>query len=56
VGEAGFKLIATDKAPAGKEFQITVLGSATVDGRTYQQRTIPMTLTVTRPQDMADTK
>jgi hypothetical protein len=56
VDEAGFKLVTTPKAPTGKEFQITVVGSATIGGRTYHQRTTPMTLTITAPQDIADTK
>ena len=56
ITEAGFKLNAGEKAPAGKEFQIIVTGSATVGGRTYQQRTAPMTLSITKPQEMADSK
>lgn len=56
VGEVTFKLTASDKAPAGKEFQITVVGSANLEGRTYRQKTVPMTLSITAPQDLADTK
>lgn len=56
VGEVTFKLTATEKAPVSKDFQITVLGSSSVAGRTYQQRTEPMTLSITKSQDVADTK
>ena len=56
VAEASFKLTATEKAPAGKEFQLTVVGSANVAGRSYQQRTGPITLSVTKSTDIADTK
>lgn len=54
--EAAFRLSSTDKAPVDKEFQITVIGSATVAGRSYQQRTAPVTLSITKPTDLADTK
>lgn len=53
VGEVTFKLSATDKAPVDKEFPITVVGSATIEGRTYRQRTAPMTLSITKPPDLA---
>jgi hypothetical protein len=57
VGEVTFKLTTTDKAPAQKEFQIRVLGSATIGGRTYQQKTAPMTLSITAPpQEVAAAK
>jgi hypothetical protein len=56
IGEAGFKLTATDKAPAGKEFKIVVRGTATIGGRTYEQRTTPATLTVSKAPEMAESK
>jgi uncharacterized membrane protein len=56
VNEVTFKLATTDKAPTAKDFQITVVGSANAGGRAYQQRTDPMTLSITAPQNVADTK
>ena len=46
----------TEKATTAKDFQITVVGSANAGGRTYQQRTDPMTLSITAPQNVADIK
>jgi hypothetical protein len=56
VGEVTFKLTTTNKAPPAKEFQIIVVGSADVANRNYEQRTVPMTLSITKSQAMADTK
>jgi 2-oxoglutarate ferredoxin oxidoreductase subunit alpha len=54
--EAAFKLTASDKAQTGKEFTLKVLGTAKIAGREYQQRTEPITLTVTVPQESAEAK
>ncbi|MFO1499776.1 MAG: PPC domain-containing protein [Verrucomicrobiota bacterium] len=56
VGEVTFKLHATEKAAVLKDFEITVVGSANIAGRIYQQRTAPMTLSVTKPTEVADSK
>jgi hypothetical protein len=53
VGEVPFKLTATEKA-VPKEYRITVVGSASAGGRTYQQKTEPLVLTVAKPQDVPD--
>ena len=47
--EAGFKILATDKAPAGKEVSLTVVGSATINGRPYQFRGSPIVVTINAP-------
>ncbi|HVY68824.1 MAG TPA: PPC domain-containing protein [Verrucomicrobiae bacterium] len=54
VGDATFKLTATDKAAVGKETSFTVLGSANVAGRTFQQRTAPIKLTINAAAADAD--
>lgn len=56
VREVTYRLATTDKAPADKDFQVTVVGSATAGGRTYEQRTAPMALSITKPQDLAEAK
>jgi hypothetical protein len=52
--EAGFKIIATDKAPVGKEVSLTVVGTANVNGRAYQLRAPAIVLTVNAPTEAAD--
>jgi hypothetical protein len=56
VSEAVFKLVATDKAPVGKEITLKVLAKANIAGREYQQRTEPIALTITAPQESAEVK
>jgi hypothetical protein len=53
VGEAAFKILATDKAPVGKEISLTVVGKAEVNGRSYQFRAPAIKLTVSAPEDAA---
>ena len=48
-GEAGFKIIANDKAPAGKEVSLTVVGTANINGRNYQFRSSPIVVTINAP-------
>ena len=48
-GEAAFKLTATDKAPVGKEVSLTVVGTASINGRNYQFRGAPMLVTINAP-------
>jgi hypothetical protein len=50
VGEAAFKLTASDKAQTGKTNTITVVGTATANGRTLQQRAPGITLVVNAPE------
>jgi len=47
--EAGFKIVATDKASAGKEVSLSVVGTANVNGRAYQFRGSPIVVTVNAP-------
>ncbi len=47
--EAGFKIVATDKAPAGKEVSLTVVGTANINGRNYQFRGSPIVVTINAP-------
>ena len=49
--EATIKLVATDKAPAGKEFSLAVLASGLFNDRTYRQKTGPITLAVVAPEE-----
>src|SRR5262249_5396700 len=53
-GEAAFKLSATDKAPAGKDVSIVVVGNASVNGRNYQYRASPIKVTVNAPEEAAN--
>ena len=53
VGEAGFKIQATDKAPAGKEISLTIVGSANVNGRAYQFRAPAIKVTINAPEEAA---
>ena len=48
--EASIKLTASEKAPAGKEFTLKVLGMGTFNDRTYKQRAEDIKLTVNAPQ------
>ena len=54
VGEAGFKILATDKAPAGKEISLTIVGTANVNGRSYQFRAPTIKVTVNAPEAAAE--
>jgi hypothetical protein len=54
VGEAAFKIVATDKAPVGKEISLTVVGTANVNGRNYQFRAPGIKLTVNAPEGSAE--
>src|SRR6266542_4277593 len=47
--DAGFKITATDKAPVGKEVSLRVVGTANVNGRSYQFRGSPIVLTINAP-------
>ncbi|MEO8426191.1 MAG: PPC domain-containing protein [Verrucomicrobiota bacterium] len=49
--EANIKLVATDKAPVGKEFSLAVLASGLFNDRTYRQKTGPITLAVVAPEE-----
>ena len=49
VGEATFHLTATEKAPAGKEFSLIVVGTANLNGRAYQLRGPELKLIVNTP-------
>jgi outer membrane lipoprotein-sorting protein len=54
VNEAGFKIIASDKASVGKEVSLTVVGTANVNGRAYQLRAPAVVLTVNAPAEAAE--
>jgi hypothetical protein len=51
--DAGFKITATDKAPVGKEISLIVVGTANVNGRSYQFRSSPVILNVNAPASEA---
>jgi hypothetical protein len=46
IAEAAFKLTATEKAPAGKDVSLFVVGTANVNGRGYQVRSPELKLTI----------
>ena len=46
---AAFKIIASDKAPAGKEVSLTVVATANINGRNYQFRGSPVVVTINAP-------
>jgi len=48
-GEAGFKIIASDKAPVGKDVSLTVVGTANINGRNYKFRGAPVVVTINAP-------
>jgi len=48
-GEAAFKITASDKAPAGKEVSLTVVGTASINGRSYKFRGSPVVVTINAP-------
>jgi len=48
-GEAAFKIIASDKAPAGKDVSLTVVGTASINGRNYKFRGSPVVVTINAP-------
>lgn len=47
--EAGYRIVATEKAPAGKEISLTVVGTANINGRAYQFRGPPVVVTINAP-------
>jgi len=49
-GEAAYKIVATDKATPGQEASLVVVGTANVNGRSYQFRAPPIKLTVNAPE------
>jgi len=52
--EATIKLTATDKAPVGKEFSLTVSGTGSFNDRTYRQKTSALTLIIVAPAEAAE--
>lgn len=48
--EAPIKLVATDRAPTGKDFSITVTGVATHQDRNYRFAAPPLTVTINAPE------
>jgi hypothetical protein len=48
-GEAAFKITASDKAPAGKDVSLTVVGTANINGRNYKFRGSPVAVTINAP-------
>ena len=48
-GEAAFKITASDKAPAGKDVSLTVVGTANINGRDYKFRGSPVVVTINAP-------
>jgi hypothetical protein len=48
--EAQVKLTASEKAPAGKEVQLTISGAGTHNDRVYRYNAPPITLTVNAPE------
>ena len=48
-GEAAFKITASDKAPAGKDVTLTVVGTANINGRNYKIQGSPVVVTVNAP-------
>ena len=48
-GEAAFKIVAGDTAPAGKEVSLTVVGTANINGRDYKFRGSPVVVTINAP-------
>jgi hypothetical protein len=47
--EAAYRIVATDKAPPGKEVSLTVVGTANINGRAYQFRGPPVVVTINAP-------
>ena len=47
--EAGFRIVANDKAPAGKEVSLTVVGTANINGRAHEFRGSPIVVTINAP-------
>jgi len=48
-GDAAFKITASDKAPAGKDVSLTVVGTANINGRNYKFRGSPVVVTINAP-------
>ncbi|MBI3417334.1 MAG: PPC domain-containing protein [Verrucomicrobia bacterium] len=51
--ETTIKLVASEKAPAGKEFTLTLTGAGLHNDRTFRQKTAPIALTVAAPAEEA---
>jgi hypothetical protein len=49
-GEANIKLVASEKAPAGKEFQLTVAGTGNFRDKNYKFQPAAITLIVNAPE------
>ena len=49
-GESPVKLRASEKAPAGKEFKLTISGAGVHNDRTYRFRAPPVTLVINAPE------
>jgi hypothetical protein len=43
------KLVATEKAPAGKEFTLTLVGSGVFNDKTYKYRPAEIKLSISAP-------
>ena len=52
-GATTVKLVASETAPAGKEFQISIKGSGTHNDRLYRFEPAPVTLTINAPESAA---
>ena len=52
-GEAAFKITASDKAPAGKDVSLTVVGTANINGRDFRFRGSPVVVTINAPASEA---
>lgn len=50
--EATLKLVATDKAPAGKDRTLTLSGAGQFKDRNYRYQSAPLTLTINAPEAM----
>jgi hypothetical protein len=48
--ETAVKLVVTDKVATGTNYQFSIVGIGTTADRTWRQRTVPVTLTVTAPE------
>ena len=51
--ETTIKLVASEKAPVGKEFTLTMTGAGLHNDRTFRQKTAPIALTVAAPAEEA---
>jgi len=49
-GEVSLKVVASDKAPVGKDFQLTITGTGTHKDRIYKFQPAAVTLTINAPE------